>query len=64
MLPMFCLFLAVACFAVGMVTGIPALLAGAIGSALLGGVMFVVVPMVALKRSKQGSTPAGHTASA
>lgn len=65
MLPMFCLFMAVACFAVGMVTGIPALLAGAIGSALLGGLMFVVVPMVALKRSKQGSSPAaGRAASA
>ena len=64
MLPMFCLFMAVACFAVGMVTGLPALLAGAIGSALLGGVMFVIVPMVALKRSKQGSGPTGRTASA
>ena len=47
-----------------MVTGIPALLAGAIGSALLGGLMFVVVPVFALKRAKDGSTPAGHTASA
>lgn len=64
MLPMFCLFMAVGCFAVGMVTGIPALLAGAIGSALLGGLMFIVVPVVALKRSKQGSSPAGRTASA
>ena len=64
MLPMFCLFLAVVCFAVGMVTGIPAVLAAAIGSALLGGLMFVIVPMVALKRSKQGSAPTGRTASA
>lgn len=65
MLPMFCLMMAVGCFAVGMVTGIPALLAGAIGSALLGGVMFVVVPVVALKRSKDGSSsPTGRTARA
>ncbi len=64
MLPMACLFLAVACFAVGMVTGIPALLAGAIGAALLGGLMFVVVPVFALKRAKDGSGPAGRTASA
>lgn len=64
MLPMALLAIAVACFAVGMVTGIPALLAGAIGAALLGGLMFVVVPMVALKRSKEGSTPSGRTVSA
>ena len=64
MLPMLCLLLAVGCFAVGMVTGLPALLAGAIGSALLGGILFVVVPMVALKRSKAGSAPTGRTARA
>ncbi len=63
MLPMACLALAVACFAVGMVTGIPALLAGAVGGAILGALGFVIVPAVALKRSKDGST-SGQTVSA
>ena len=63
MLPMMCLVLGVLCFAVGMVTGIPALLAGAVGGALLGGLGFVIVPAVALKRSKAGSG-SGRTVSA
>lgn len=63
MLPMVSLALAVVCFAVGMVTGIPALLAGAVGGAVLGGLGFVIVPAVALKRSKDGS-PSGRTVSA
>ncbi len=59
MLPILCLFMAVMSFALGMVTGLPALLAGAVILALVGAVMFVVVPLVALKRSKQGSSVHG-----
>lgn len=62
MLPALCLFLSVGCFAVGMVTGALALLAGAVGFAVLGAAMFVVVPLIALKRSKRGSVPQGGSA--
>jgi hypothetical protein len=56
MVPILCLFAAVVSFALGIVTGLPALLAGAVILALVGAVMFVVAPLVALKRSKQGSS--------
>lgn len=53
MLPALFLVLAVGAFAVGMVTGLAAMLAAAIGCALLGGLLFAFVPMVALKRASE-----------
>lgn len=63
MLPALCLMLAVGCFAVGMVTGLAVMLAGSIGMALIGGLLFAFVPMVALKRASR-SVPDGPTARA
>ena len=60
MLPALFLFLSIGLFAVGMVTGLPAMLAAAIGCALLGGLLFAFVPMVALKRASR-SMPDGPT---
>ncbi len=61
MLPALCLILTVACFAIGMVTGLAVMFAGAIGLALVGGLLFAFVPMVALKRASR-SAPDGPTA--
>lgn len=63
MLPALCLIIAIACFAVGMVTGLAIMLAGAIGFAVVGGLLFAFVPMVALKRAS-GSLPDGPRARA
>ena len=54
MAPALSLVLAIACFAVGFVTGIVGLLAMGFGLAIVGATLFVVVPMVALNRSKRG----------
>ncbi len=51
MLPALFLAMGVVFFAIGMVTGIAVVLGGAIGAALLGGLLFAFVPMVALKRA-------------
>lgn len=64
MAPVACMAVAVFCFAVGFVTGLPALLAGAIGFGLLGGFLFVLVPVVALKRASDDGEPDGPTVSA
>ena len=54
MAPALSLVLAIACFAVGFVTGLVGLLAMGFGLAIVGATLFVVVPMVALNRSKRG----------
>lgn len=59
LIPALCLGISLACFAVGMVTGLAVVLAIAVGFALLGAVMFIVVPFVALRRSKRGRAPHG-----
>lgn len=53
MMPMSFLAFGVISFAVGMVTGLPVVLLAAVVSALLGAIMFVVVPVVALKRAAE-----------
>lgn len=52
--PALCLIFAVVLFAVGFVTGLVGLLAAGLVSALLGAALFVVIPVVALNRSKRG----------
>lgn len=65
MLPVLCLMTAVASFSVGVVTRLSAVLAAAVILAAIGAVMFAIVPMVALKRSKQGRrSPGGPTVNA
>ncbi len=64
-LPAFFLFLALGSFAVGMVTGLAVLLGGAVVFGLLGAVLFVLVPVLAMNRSRRGSRrPSGPTVSA
>ncbi len=64
-LPALFLFLALGSFAVGMVTGLGPLFAAAVVCALAGAVLFVLVPVVAMNRSRRGSRqPNGPTVSA
>lgn len=52
--PALSLVLAVGAFSVGLVTGLAGILAAGLGLALLGAALFLIVPMVALNRSKRG----------
>ena len=53
MAPALCLIMAFGFFVVGFVTGLAGLLAAGLTCVLVGAVGFIVVPMVALKRSKR-----------
>jgi hypothetical protein len=61
MMPALFLFMGMVFFAIGMVTGIAVVLGAAIGSALLGGLLFTFVPMVALKRAAGSVADSGES---